>query len=347
MPSKITLRLSSVNDLFGTNDSFLGISSISALTLKQFASDSRFGNLLASNSIDGNKIIDNTINGSKILDESITGNSVSPNKGKIGSKTITGYNIADKSIIGAKLADKTITALQIANNTITGEQIALNTITSAKILNGTIEGVKIAPNTIANDRLRLSAGLSVIGRSANSQGDPADIVGTANQILRVSSTNTLGFGSVNLSSSSAVNGVLPIANGGTGASNASDARTNLGALAISGGTMTGFLTLHSNPNSSLHAATRGYVDSIAQNNLTFITGRAISSNTDIYPPTGKTMSDLLAFIPSIETIRFSGDVDGNDTLTCSYDILTNRISVVVQNSEQKAVSTFNYISVWK
>jgi hypothetical protein len=56
--------------------------------------------------------------------------------------------------------------------------------------------------TIDNDvvtdaKLRNSGALSVIGRSANSTGDPADISGTASsdQVLRVSGT-TLGFGTV-------------------------------------------------------------------------------------------------------------------------------------------------------
>jgi hypothetical protein len=34
-------------------------------------------------------------------------------------------------------------------------------------------------------------------------------------------------------------------------------------LALAGGTMTGFVTLHANPTSNLHAATKQYVDSNA------------------------------------------------------------------------------------
>lgn len=61
------------------------------------------------------------------------------------------------------------------------------------------------------------AGLSVFGRSANSAGVGADITGTAGQVLRVSGT-TLGFGAVDLSTAASITGVLPIINGGTGAS---------------------------------------------------------------------------------------------------------------------------------
>jgi hypothetical protein len=55
----------------------------------------------------------------------------------------------------------------------------------------------IQPNVVSDTKLRDSVALSVIGRSANTTGDPADIVGTASSdaVLRVSGT-TLGFGQV-------------------------------------------------------------------------------------------------------------------------------------------------------
>src|SRR5574338_573235 len=54
----------------------------------------------------------------------------------------------------------------------------------------------IAANAVSNTKLRDSAGLSVIGRSASTTGDPADITASADgQVLRRSGT-TLGFGSI-------------------------------------------------------------------------------------------------------------------------------------------------------
>lgn len=53
----------------------------------------------------------------------------------------------------------------------------------------------IANDAVSNAKLRDSAALSVIGRSANSSGDPADIAGTDGQVLRVNGT-TLGFGQI-------------------------------------------------------------------------------------------------------------------------------------------------------
>ena len=93
-----------------------------------------------------------------------------------------------------------------------------------------ISSLAVGENEITNLTLRDSAGLSVIGRSANSTGDPGDIVGSEGQVLRVSGS-VLGFGQVNLADSGAVTGTLAVANGGTGGATAAAARTALG-LAI-------------------------------------------------------------------------------------------------------------------
>ncbi|MGE3757195.1 MAG: beta strand repeat-containing protein, partial [Pseudobdellovibrionaceae bacterium] len=76
----------------------------------------------------------------------------------------------------------------------------------------------IDANTVADTDLRDSAALSVIGRSANSSGDPADIAaGTDHQVLRRSGT-ALAFGAINLASSNAVTGNLSVNNLNSGTS---------------------------------------------------------------------------------------------------------------------------------
>lgn len=74
--------------------------------------------------------------------------------------------------------------------------------------------VVVATNGIANTNLRQSVATSVIGRSANSTGNVADIAASADgDVLRLSGT-TLGFGDVSLTTG--VTGTLPVGNGGTG-----------------------------------------------------------------------------------------------------------------------------------
>ncbi len=78
------------------------------------------------------------------------------------------------------------------------------------------QAATIANNAVTDGKLRDSGALSVIGRSANSSGDPADIsAGTDHQVLRRSGTS-LGFGALNLAQAAAVTGLLARANGGNG-----------------------------------------------------------------------------------------------------------------------------------
>ncbi len=67
-------------------------------------------------------------------------------------------------------------------------------------------------------------------------------------------------GSLTVSGAVSLNTPLGITDGGTGASSAASALSNLGALPLSGGTMTGALTLASDPSTALEAATKEYAD---------------------------------------------------------------------------------------
>lgn len=67
----------------------------------------------------------------------------------------------------------------------------------------------------------------------------------------------------------------------------------------------------------------------------------------IFPPFGYRMSNLMAFIPSIMWIQYSGDVDGNDLLYCRYTRRSDRIVVIAQNSENGGDSWINYLAIWR
>lgn len=67
---------------------------------------------------------------------------------------------------------------------------------------------------------------------------------------------------------------------------------------------------------------------------------------DVFPPSGKTMANIVAFIPSIRTIHYAGGVDGNDSLRCEYVMYSDRIRVWVQNTEQRWYPSANWLAIW-
>jgi len=68
----------------------------------------------------------------------------------------------------------------------------------------------------------------------------------------------------------------------------------------------------------------------------------------VYPPFGYTLSNLVAFMPSLGIVHFDNDVNHDDTLFCNYqvDYVNNRINVICNNSENRASSVVNYFAVW-
>ena len=156
---------------------------------------------------------------------------------------------------------------------------------------------------------------------------------------------------------------------------------SLKVVKTSGGTMTGYLVLAADPVSNMQAATKQYVDGKVGNYLpltggtlsgtlvlandasysmgavtkqqldrvtALYTSGVVAGNTaDIFPPYGWSMADLKAFCPSINQIYFAGVVNNDDSLFCYYQILGDRIRVVVYNSEQRATPYANYIAIWR
>jgi len=131
-------------------------------------------------------------------------------------------------------------------------------------------------------------------------------------------------------------------------------------VALAGSTMTGYLTLVGAPVDANHATTKTYVDSRLPQ-YTIVSGASYSTSGytnqvgsfndganffDVFPPSGKNMSNIIAFIPSIHVIHFAGGVDGNDSFRCTYSYLGDRIRVYVQNTEQRSTPAANYLAIW-
>jgi hypothetical protein len=133
-----------------------------------------------------------------------------------------------------------------------------------------------------------------------------------------------------------------------------------GNVSKSGDSMSGYLTLVGAPVNANHAATKAYVDSSA--GFVFTSGQNFSTtgftnqvgswnlsrnHFDIFPPAGKAMANLAAFIPSIWVIHYAGRVDGNDSLICTYAFFGDRIRVYVQNTEQRSTPAANWLAIWR
>lgn len=90
------------------------------------------------------------------------------------------------------------------------------------------DNATITANAVSNEKFRKSGALSVVGRSANSLGNVADIAASNDhQVLRRSGTS-LGFGAINLGQSNAVTGTLSVSNGGTGGTSFTAGRILIG-----------------------------------------------------------------------------------------------------------------------
>jgi microcystin-dependent protein len=131
----------------------------------------------------------------------------------IGFGTVATAGIADDAVTYAKLQNVSATDRLLGRDTAAAGNVEELTVGGGIEFTGS-GGIQVANNGITNAKLRQSAGLSLIGRSANTTGDVADITASATgQVLRYSGS-TIGFGAVELADADAVTGQLPATNGG-------------------------------------------------------------------------------------------------------------------------------------
>jgi Collagen triple helix repeat (20 copies) len=139
--------------------------------------------------------------------------------GTVGWAAAPAATVADDSITDAKLRNSgACSVIGRAANT-TGDPADISAATDGQVLRrasstlgwALLTTSNIAANSITDAVLRDSLGTSVIGRSANTTGDPADIQATADgHVLRRAGT-TLGFGTLgtaSLAPNSVTNGTL-------------------------------------------------------------------------------------------------------------------------------------------
>jgi len=96
----------------------------------------------------------------------------------------------------AYIADSAVATAKIRDSSVKTAKIADSAVTTAKIADNAVKTLEIADEAVTNAKLRDSAGLSIIGRSANSTGQPADIVAGADGRFLRRSSSVLGFGAI-------------------------------------------------------------------------------------------------------------------------------------------------------
>jgi hypothetical protein len=226
----------------------------------------------------------------------------------------------------------------------------VNTSTSGAI--ASYDGIVDA--TIAVDATSTNTVSKVVARDASGNFAAGTI--TANLIGNVSGTVSGNAGSATqLQTARTINGVAF-----NGTANITITASDTARVSKSGDTMTGYLTLVGAPVNDNHATTKTYVDSRLPQ-YTFVSGQQSSTSGftnqvgsfnnganffDVFPPAGKSMANIVGFIPSIHFIAFAGGVDGNDRLRCQYSYLSDRIRVYVQNTEQNGTPAANYLAIW-
>jgi len=86
---------------------------------------------------------------------------------------------------------------------------------------------------------------------------------------------------------------------------------------------------------------------LQSNQFVINSGATVGTTTYVYPPEEYTMNNLIAFIPSMRVIHYSGDVDYNDSMYCYWDIEETRIRITCYNTEQRANPQANWLAVWR
>jgi len=226
----------------------------------------------------------------------------------------------------------------------------VNTATSAAVAsyNSTVAV------TLSVDATTTNTASKVVARDASGNFAAGTI--TANLVGSVTGAVSGNAGSATqLQTARTINGVSF-----DGTQNITVTATDSTKVALAGSTMTGYLTLVGAPVNDNHATTKTYVDSRLPQ-YTFVSGQQSSTSGftnqvgsfnnganffDVFPPVGKSMANIIGFIPSIHAIYFAGGVNGDDSLRCQYSYLSDRIRVYVQNTEQRNTPAANYLAIW-
>jgi hypothetical protein len=160
----------------------------SAITADKLATNAVTNTKIASNAVTTAKIADNNVTLAK-LPLSTTANRV------LGAATL-GSAYTEVQIQTDMIADGAVTAAKLGAISIGNSQLLDDAVSTSKIVNLSVTGAKLADNAVTDAKLRTGAATSVIGRSANTVGNVADIVASVDGQVLHRTGGTLQFGTL-------------------------------------------------------------------------------------------------------------------------------------------------------
>ena len=159
---------------------------------------------------------------------------------------------------------------------------------------------------------------------------------TASKVVARDASGNFSAGTITASLVGEVNGNVT-GNAGT-ATKLATART-INGVAFDGTSNITISTLYTITYGNTQYSTSGYTNIVNGWNNSY-------NYFDVFPPTGKTMSNLVGFIPSIAVIYYAGTVNGDDQTRCTWSNLGDRVRVWVQNTEQRSTPAANWLAIW-
>lgn len=117
-------------------------------------------------------------------------------EGKIGDSAIVESKITTGAVTETKIGAGAVTETKIGVNAITSSKLSAEAVTESKIAPNAVSVNKIQNNAVSNAKLDAVPGLSIKGNPTNSSATPTDITANNDNSVLVRAGNSLIFGNV-------------------------------------------------------------------------------------------------------------------------------------------------------